>query len=377
MVPVAIEAMIHELSRVGNASSLHAAGRDARKVVEDGREMLAHAVGARPNDIVFTSGGTESDNLAVKGLFWSRRLADARRTRILATSIEHHAVLDPVQWLVDSEGAEVFWIPVDPMGRIDLAALRTEIEREPESISFISVMSANNEVGTLQPVSEVVAIADEYGIPVHSDAVQLIGKGPFDFEASGLAAATITAHKIGGPVGVGALLVRRGVDLVPVLHGGGQERDMRSGTLDTPAIAAFAVAAKYAIAHMSEEDARLRALRDNLNMQVRALIPDVRVNGDPDASGRLPGLAHFTFPGAEGNALLLLLDAQGVQCSTGSACSAGVPRPSHVLLAMGMSESEARSSLRFSLGRTSSQADIDAVAKVIVPVVERARLAGR
>jgi cysteine desulfurase len=377
MVPVAIEAMIHELSRVGNASSLHAAGRDARKVVEDGREMLAHAVGARPNDIVFTSGGTESDNLAVKGLFWSRRLADARRTRILATSIEHHAVLDPVQWLVDSEGAEVFWIPVDPMGRIDLAALRTEIEREPESISFISVMSANNEVGTLQPVSEVVAIADEYGIPVHSDAVQLIGKGPFDFEASGLAAATITAHKIGGPVGVGALLVRRGVDLVPVLHGGGQERDMRSGTLDTPAIAAFAVAAKYAIAHMSEEDARLRALRDNLNMQVRALIPDVRVNGDPDASGRLPGLAHFTFPGAEGNALLLLLDAQGVQCSTGSACSAGVPRPSHVLLAMGMSESEARSSLRFSLGRTSSQADIDAVAQVIVPVVERARLAGR
>ena len=377
MVPVAIEAMIHELSRVGNASSLHAAGREARKVVEDGREMLAHAVGARPNDIVFTSGGTESDNLAVKGLFWSRRLADARRTRILATSIEHHAVLDPVQWLVDSEGAEVFWIPVDPMARIDLAALRTEIEREPESISFISVMSANNEVGTLQPVSEVVAMADEYGIPVHSDAVQLIGKGPFDFEASGLAAATITAHKIGGPVGVGALLVRRGVDLVPVLHGGGQERDMRSGTLDTPAIAAFAVAAKYAIAHMSEEDARLRALRDNLNMQVRALIPDVRVNGDPDASGRLPGLAHFTFPGAEGNALLLLLDAQGVQCSTGSACSAGVPRPSHVLLAMGMSESEARSSLRFSLGRTSLQADVDAVAKVIVPVVERARLAGR
>jgi cysteine desulfurase len=377
MVPVAIEAMVHELSRVGNASSLHAAGREARKVVEDGREMLAHAVGARPNDIVFTSGGTESDNLAVKGLFWSRRKADARRTRILASSIEHHAVLDPVQWLVESEGAEVFWIPVDPMARIDLAALRAEIEREPESISFISVMSANNEIGTLQPISEVVAIADEFGIPVHSDAVQLIGKGLFDFDASGLAAATITAHKIGGPVGVGALLVRRGIDLVPVLHGGGQERDMRSGTLDTPAIAAFAVAAKDAIAHMSEEDARLRALRDDLIVQVRALIPDVRVNGDPDSSGRLPGLAHFTFPGAEGNALLLLLDAQGVQCSTGSACSAGVPRPSHVLLAMGMSESEARSSLRFSLGRTSSQADVDAVAKVIVPVVERARLAGR
>jgi cysteine desulfurase len=377
MSPVAIDAMVRELGRVGNASSLHAAGRGARKVVEDGREMLALAAGARPNDVIFTSGGTEADNLAVKGLYWSRRKADAKRTRILASSIEHHAVLDPVQWLVDSEGAEAYWIPVDAMARIDLAALRSEIERDPESISFITLMSANNEVGTLQPIAEVVAIADEYGIPVHSDAVQLFGKLPFDFEASGLAAATISAHKIGGPIGVGALLVKRGIDLVPVLHGGGQERDVRSGTLDTPAIAAFAAAAKDAIANLSQEDERLRALRDNLIAQVSALIPDARVNGDPNPNGRLPGLAHFTFPGTEGNALLLLLDAQGVQCSTGSACSAGVPRPSHVLLAMGMSESEARSSLRFSLGRTSSQADVDAVAQVIVPVVERARLAAR
>jgi cysteine desulfurase len=377
MSPVAIDAMVRELGRVGNASSLHAAGRGARKVVEDGREMLALAAGARPNDVIFTSGGTEADNLAVKGLYWSRRKADAKRTRILASSIEHHAVLDPVQWLVDSEGAEAYWIPVDAMARIDLAALRSEIERDPESISFITRMSANNEVGTLQPIAEVVAIADEYGIPVHSDAVQLFGKLPFDFEASGLAAATISAHKIGGPIGVGALLVKRGIDLVPVLHGGGQERDVRSGTLDTPAIAAFAAAAKDAIANLSQEDERLRALRDNLIAQVSALIPDARVNGDPNPNGRLPGLAHFTFPGTEGNALLLLLDAQGVQCSTGSACSAGVPRPSHVLLAMGMSESEARSSLRFSLGRTSSQADVDAVAQVIVPVVERARLAAR
>jgi cysteine desulfurase len=377
MSPIAIEAMVHELGRVGNASSLHAAGREARKVVEDGREMLAHAVGAKPNDVIFTSGGTEADNLAIKGLYWSRRKSDARRTRILASSVEHHAVLDPVQWLVDSEGAEVFWIPVDAIARIDLAALRTEIEREPESIAFITLMSANNEVGTIQPIAEVVAIADEYGIPVHSDAVQLFAKLPFDFESSGLAAATISAHKIGGPVGVGALLVRRGIDLVPVLHGGGQERDIRSGTLDAPAIASFAAAAKDSIAHMDDEDIRLRILRDDLVAQVTTLIPDARVNGDPNADGRLPGLAHFTFPGAEGNALLLLLDAQGVQCSTGSACSAGVPRPSHVLLAMGMSESEARSSLRFSLGRTSSQDDVDAVAKVIVPVVERARLAAK
>ena len=377
MAPAAIDAMVRELSRVGNASSLHAAGRQARKVVEDGREAIALATSARPNDVIFTSGGTEADNLAIKGLYWSRRQADPRRTRILATSIEHHAVLDPVQWLADSEGAEVFWIPVDSIARIDIEALRQEVQRDPESIALITAMSANNEVGTLQPIAEVVAIAAEYGIPVHSDCVQLFGKMPFDFEASGLSCVTLSGHKIGGPVGVGALLVKRGIDLVPVLHGGGQERDLRSGTLDHAAIASFAAAATSAVAHMEEEGVRLRALRDDLVSQVVGLIPDARVNGDADSAGRLPGVAHITFPGAEGNVLLLLLDAQGVQCSTGSACSAGVPRPSHVLIAMGMSESQARSSLRFSLGRTSSQADVDAVARVIAPVVERARLAAR
>lgn len=377
MAPVAIEALVRELSRVGNASSLHAAGREARKVVEDGREAIALAAGARPNDVIFTSGGTEADNLAIKGLYWSRRKADPRRKRILATAVEHHAVLDPVQWLVESEGAEVFWIPVDSIARINIAALRKEVQRDPESIALITAMSANNEVGTLQPIDEVVAIAAEYGIPVHSDSVQLFGKVPFDFQTSGLSCVTLSAHKIGGPVGIGALLVKRGVDLVPVLHGGGQERDVRSGTLDPPAIASFAAAAESAVTHMHEEEIRLRALRDDLASQVVKLIPDAIVNGDSESSGRLPGIAHFTFPGAEGNALLLLLDAQGVQCSTGSACSAGVPRPSHVLLAMGMTEGEARSSLRFSLGRTSTQADVDAVVRVIVPVVERARLAAR
>lgn len=373
----AIEALVHELSRVGNASSLHAAGREARKAVENGRELLAELAGARPSDVIFTSGGTEADNLAVKGLYWSRRRADPRRTRILASAVEHHAVLDPILWLIEAEGAEVFWVPVDTRARIDVDALRSEIQREPETIAFISIMSANNEVGTLEPIAEVVSLADEYGIPVHSDCVQLFGKVPFDFESSGLACATLSAHKIGGPIGIGALLVKRGIDLVPVLHGGGQERDIRSGTLDTPAIAAFAAAAQSAIAQMANERVRLEELRNDLISRVTALIPDARINGEPDPNHRIPGIAHFTFPGAEGNALLLLLDAQGVQCSTGSACSAGVPRPSHVLLAMGMPESEARSSLRFSFGRTSSQADIDAVARVIVPVVERARLAAK
>ncbi len=373
----AIEALIHELNRVGNASSLHAAGREARKVVENGREMLAEMAGARPNDVIFTSGGTEADNLAVKGLYWSRRRADPRRTRILTSAVEHHAVLDPIRWLIEAEGAEVFWVPVDTKARIDVDALRSEIQREPETIAFISIMSANNEVGTLEPIAEVVSLADAYGIPVHSDCVQLFGKVPFDFESSGLALATLSAHKIGGPIGIGALLVKRGIDLVPVLHGGGQERDIRSGTLDTPAIAAFAAAAQSAIAQMANERVRLEGLRNDLISRVTALIPDARINGEPDLNRRIPGVAHFTFPGAEGNALLLLLDAQGVQCSTGSACSAGVPRPSHVLLAMGMPESEARSSLRFSFGRTSSQADVDAVARVIIPVVERARLAAK
>jgi len=377
MSPGAIEAMVEELGRSGNASSLHAAGRRARKVVEDAREVLAQAAGARPNDVIFTSGGTEADNLAVKGIFWARRKADPRRVRILASSVEHHAVLDPVEWLASNDGAEVSWIPVDAKGRIEIAALRQEILRDPDSISLITVMAANNEVGTVQPIAEVVALADEFGIPVHSDAVQLFGKMPFDFDASGLAAATISAHKIGGPIGVGALLVKRGLDIIPVLHGGGQERDIRSGTLDTPAIASFAAAARDSIKQMADEDLRLRSLRDDLVAKITELIPDARMNGDDDPLGRLPGNAHFTFPGAEGNALLLLLDAQGVQCSTGSACSAGVPRPSHVLVAMGMSESQARSSLRFSLGRTSSQADVDAVAQAIVPVIERARLAAR
>ena len=377
MAPAAIDALVRELSRVGNASSLHAAGREARKVVEDGREAIALAAGAGANDVIFTSGGTEADNLAIKGLYWSRQKADPRRRRILATAVEHHAVLDPVQWLVESEGAEVYWIPVDSIARIDIEALRREVQRDPESIALITAMSANNEVGTLQPIAEVVSLAAEYGIPVHSDSVQLFGKLPFDFEASGLSCVTLSAHKIGGPVGVGVLLVKRGVDLVPVLHGGGQERDIRSGTLDAPAIASFAAAAETAVAHMHEEEIRLRELRNDLVSKVVKLIPDAIVNGDSESTGRLPGIAHFTFPGAEGNALLLLLDAQGVQCSTGSACSAGVPRPSHVLLAMGMNEDEARSSLRFSLGRTSSQADVDAVARVIVPVVERARLAAQ
>ncbi len=373
MVPAAIETMTRHLADVGNPSSLHASGRHARRVVEEAREQIAHAVGCRPGEVVFTSGGTEADNLAVKGIFWSRRSADPRRVRVLATAVEHHAVLDPVHWLGEHEGAEVELLAVDGEGRVDLDALRATIERDPASVALVSVMWGNNEVGTLQPVAEVVALAAPHGIPVHSDAVQALGAVPLDFAASGLDAMTVTGHKVGGPYGVGALLVRRQVEVTALVHGGGQERDIRSGTIDTPAIAGFATAVAHAVEHQAAHAERVAALRDRLVAGLLAAVPEAVLNGDPVE--RLPGNAHLSFPGCEGDSLLMLLDARGIECSTGSACSAGVPQASHVLLAMGHPDDEARSSLRFSLGHTSTDADVDAVLEAIGPVVARARAA--
>jgi cysteine desulfurase len=378
MYAEAVAAMTAQLTETGNPSSLHAAGRAARRVVEESRETIARALSCRPGEVVFTSGGTESDNLALKGLFWSRRAQDPRRTRILSTAVEHHAVLDPLHWLAEHEGADVELLPVDSLGRLDLQALRASLERDPGSVALVSVMWANNEVGTVQPLAEVVELAHAHHVPVHTDAVQAVGQVPVDFAASGVDALTLTAHKVGGPYGVGALVVRRDLDVTPQLHGGGQERDIRSGTIDTPAIAGFAAAVEIAVREQPRHAARVAALRDALVARVQQVVPDARVNGDPDPglAHRLPGNAHLTFPGCEGDSLLMLLDARGIACSTGSACSAGVPQPSHVLLAMGRDEEQARSSLRFSLGHTSSQADVDALGEAIGPVVERARAAG-
>ncbi|MBS4751513.1 cysteine desulfurase [Nocardioides sp. zg-ZUI104] len=373
MTDVAFEALTARLREVGNASSLHASGRAARRVVEESRETVAQALNCRPGEVVFTSGGTEADNLAVKGLYWGRRATDPRRTRVLASAVEHHAVLDPVDWLAEHEGADVEHVAVDELGRLDLEALRAGIERDPGSVALLTIMWANNEVGTLQPITEVVALAAEHGIPVHTDAVQAIGAVPVDFAACGVDALTVSGHKVGGPQGVGALLARRELALVPLLHGGGQERDVRSGTLDVPAIAGFAAAVELAVKQQHEHAVRLAALRDRLVDAVRREVPDVVVNGSP--TDRLPGNVHLSFPGCEGDSLLMLLDARGIECSTGSACSAGVPQPSHVLLAMGRSAEEARGSLRFSLGHTSTVADVEAVAAAIAPCVERARAA--
>jgi cysteine sulfinate desulfinase/cysteine desulfurase-like protein len=408
--PEALETMTAELARLGNPSSLHTEGRRARRVVEESRELIAESFGARPSEVIFTSGGTEADNLAVKGLYWARQAAAPRRRRVLTTAIEHHAVLDCVQWLADHEGAEVTWLPVDSTGLLTPEVLRQAIgpgqhgpgqdgpgqdsagqdsagqhgagqhdgpHGEPDSVALISVMWANNEVGTVQPVSELAAVAREHQIAFHSDAVQAAAQLPVDFAASGADALSISGHKLGGPVGVGALLLARQAEPVPVLHGGGQERDIRSGTLDTPAISAFATAVQLTVKESANEARRLAALAADLIGQIHAAIPDAILNGPPPGPGRLPGNVHFSFPGCEGDALLMLLDAKGIACSTGSACTAGVAQPSHVLLAMEAGEARARGSLRFSLGRTSTQQDVEALAAVIGEAVDRARRAGR
>ena len=376
MLPEAVQAMTAQLGSTGNASSLHAAGRRARRVIEESRETLAMTLGARPSEVVLTGGGTESDNLAVKGLYWARRDADPGRVRVLCSPVEHHAVLDAVEWLERHEGAVIDWLPVDALGRVHPEALRAAIETNPGDVALVTVMWANNEVGTVQPVQELASIAREFGIPVHADAVQAFGQLPLSFADSGLDALTVTGHKIGGPYGIGALVLARSVTPVPLLHGGGQERDVRSGTLDVPAAAGFAAAAEVAVRRQPSYAVRVGALRDSLVAGVQAAVPDAVLNGDPTGSGRLPASAHFSFPGCEGDALLMLLDARGIECSTGSACSAGVPQPSHVLLAMGVEPALARASLRFSLGHTSSEADVAAVVSAIGPVVERARAAG-
>ncbi len=374
MLAEAVEAYVAATATVGNASSLHASGRSARRRVEEAREQVAASLGARPSEVIFTAGGTESDNLAVKGVFWARRGADARRTRVVASAVEHHAVLDAVAWLAEAEGAEVTWLPVDELGRVSVEALREELEQHANEVALVTVMWANNEVGTIQPVAELAAVAAAHGVPFHTDAIQAVGQVGVDFAGTGASALTVTGHKLGGPAGVGALLLARDVAATPILHGGGQERDIRSGTLDVAGISAFAVAVELAVKRQPELAARVKGLRDDLVTRVREAVPDAVVNGDPQL--RLPGNAHFTFPGCEGDALLLLLDAAGIACSTGSACSAGIAQPSHVLLAMGADDGLARSTLRFTLGHTSTAADVDELIAALPAAVERARRAG-
>jgi len=374
VLPEVIEAISAAMSRLGNPSSLHSSGRQARRAVEESRELVAEVLGARPSEVIFTSGGTEADNLAVKGIYLARRAADPRRRRLLVSAVEHHAVLDSVHWLALHEGAQPVLLPVDEYGRVRPETLAAAIAEDPATVALVSVMWANNEVGTIQPVEQLAAIAHEHGIPFHTDAVQAVGVLPLSFAASGVDALTVTAHKLGGAYGTGALLLGRGIECTPVQHGGGQEREVRSGTLDMPGVVGFATALRSAVERRDRLAAELTRLRTDLVDGICQQVPEAVLNGHPVE--RLPGNAHLSFPGCEGDSLLMLLDARGIECSTGSACSAGVAQPSHVLLAMGADEARARGSLRLSLGHTSTDADVQAVLAAIGPVVERARRAG-
>lgn len=366
LLPEAEEAWRTVAANVGNPSSLHAAGRAARRVLEESRESIAADLGVRPSEVIFTSGGTESDNLAVKGMAW----AAPSRPRIVCSAIEHHAVLDPVVWLGE-QGHPVDWVGVDAAGRVDPADVAALLG---DDVALCTVMWANNEVGTIQPIAAIAQACAAAGVAFHTDAVQALGQVPVDAGLPGITALTLSGHKIGAPVGVGVLVAKRDAALVPVLHGGGQERDVRSGTVDAASAAAMAVAVRHAVSHQEESAHRLRELADELADGILRLIPGASLNGDP--VDRLPGNVHVSFPGCEGDALLMLLDAAGVECSTGSACTSGVPEPSHVLLAMGAEPAIARGSLRFSLGRTSTRADVERVFAVLPAAVERASRAG-
>lgn len=373
-----VDVVAERMRRTGNASSLHSAGREARRVVEESRERIAEALGVRPSEVIFTSGGTESDNIAVKGTYAARVAADPRRDRLVVSGIEHHAVLDPVEHLVRHGGARVTWVEPDGDGLVTPAALARALAADggPGTVALASVMWANNEVGTVQPVADLAAVAHEHAIPFHSDAVQALGQVPLDLSVVDLG--VVTGHKIGGPIGVGVLTAGRDQSPVPLTHGGGQERRLRSGTLDTPGIAGLAEAVVHAAGQQASHARHLAVLRDALIEGALALDDGITVSGPwtpGETTRRLAGNAHLRVAGCEGDSLLYLLDAAGIACSTGSACQAGVPRPSHVLLAMGVPEEEARGALRLTLGHGSSRADVDAFLAALPAALERARRA--
>ena len=369
MVEPAITALNNQLKKLGNASSLHSAGRSVRKDLEQGREEIALAIDCAPSEVIFTASGTEANNLAIKGLFWKG--AKDNKKVIITSTFEHHAVMDPIIWLAEHEGAQIVGIKVDRQGFIDLTELKEAVERHKGKVALISIMHSNNEVGTIEDIAQIVKIAGD--IPVHSDCVQSFGKVDLSFKKLGVTAATVSAHKVGGPLGVAALILKRGLDIEPILHGGGQERDIRSGTFNAPGIVAFAAAATDAVANKKERDIKIRQLKQELINTIKKNVSDIWLNGDQENC--LPGIVSITFPKTDSEGLLLLLDAEGIACSTGSACSAGVQRPSHVLLAMGLTEDETTSTLRFSLSYTNTVNEIAALGAVISTVVTKSRAA--
>ena len=384
--PQAIAAMTDELAQLGNPSSLHSAGRRARRVVEESREQLAEVFGARPSDIVFTSGGTEADNHAIFGIAEAAVLAspgsqgisrdatpavrnlqaiDAPLPHIVTTAIEHEAVLNTCQAL-EKRGISVTYLAVDRDGQIDLEALRNSLRQRPET-ALITVMHANNELGTVQPLEEIGRIAGEADVYFHTDAVQSAGKIPIDVNAFKLDLLSLSGHKLYAPKGIGALYIRGGTRLRQLLYGGHHQRGFRPGTENVAGIVGLGKAAQIAKASLAEDAKRVAALRDTFEHALLRGVPDSRVNGA--GAQRTPNTANITFPGIEGEALVIALDLKGLACSTGAACSSGAVEPSHVLTAIGLPAEDARASLRFSLGRHTSAADIDFALQVVPAAV--------
>ena len=373
MLPEAVDALTTALGVVGNPASIHSAGQQAKRVLEESRERIAATLGADGIEVVFTGNGTEAVNLAIKGLWWRRQVSEPgsahARPRVLMPAGEHHATLDTVEWLAHHEGAVVEEVPVDEVGRVRLDALERALA-DASSVALVTMLWANNEVGTVQPVEAVARLTARAGVPLHVDAIAAYGQLPIDFHGirratdapggAGLVALSVSAHKIGGPAGIGALVLDRSAVVEPLIHGGGQQRKVRSGTQDVAAAASFAAAASVVADRLDDDARRMSRLRDRIIDGALAAVPSARLSGDPESAGRLPGNVHFSFPGCEGDSLLFLLDAAGVAVSTGSACQAGVPEPSHVLMAMGRSEADARGALRITIGHTSTDADVDA-----------------
>lgn len=375
-VPISPEVLVtftEALAVAGNPSSTHSYGQTTRMLLEDARERIALAVGCDRSEVIFTSGGTESDNLAIKGLFWQRVKEDARRKLIVSAYTEHHGVIDPIEWLETHDSAEVIWLPVSAQGVVDLIALDKVLNDRGDEIALISLMWANNETGVITDIREVTALATKHGVPVHSDAVAAFGHMPVNFALSGLAAMSITAHKIAGPIGVGALILSRGSTLISLIHGGGQERSVRSGTMNAAGAIAFAHAADLAVKQLEQHTVHTSALLQKIREFVETNISGSRFSRGDEAG--LSMNAHFTFDGLKSDGLLFLLDQAGFAVSAGSACQAGVARASHVLLAMGRTESEANSSLRITFGQETATADIDAFLEALVAAVDAARKA--
>lgn len=376
--PEAREAWIRAHEVVGNPSSIHGAGQSARRLLEDARERLAVLLGADPIEIVFTSGGTEAVNLALKGLWWAR---SAGAEAIVLPDGEHHATLDVVEWLSRFAGAQARSVPLDEIGRIGVA----EFAAAARGAAVATALAANNEIGTVNDIPALAAAASAAGIPFHVDAIAALGRVPVSFRdwrgsatgSAGLVALSVAAHKVGGPVGVGALVVSRHARIEPLLHGGGQQRGLRAGTQDVAGSVAFAAALDAAEAEREREQERLGGLSDRLIRGIRETVTGAEVLGPPahGSTPRLAGNVHVLFPGAAGETLLFLLDQAGIAVSTGSACQAGVAEPSHVVLALGRTPAEARQVLRFSLGRTSTSSDVDAVLRHLPEAVRRARAA--